>query len=193
MHKHVSHLTKILLLTVPLIAYADSNAVTNATTTVENTAKTSSRYATDTVITAQVKAKLLAEDDMPSTKISVSTKDGIVSLSGKVDTQLQASKAVSIAQSVHGVNNVNADQLNITDSTSFLQDAFITAKVEGKIAQLSVDRKINSKHDLHVETTNGVVHINGIIGKFDDARVVSDAVKNLDGVQDVKLDVQVTK
>lgn len=63
-------------------------------------------YAGDTAITSQVKAKLLADDIVPSRKVTVETRDGTVHLSGTVDSRQQADCAADIAKAVSGVKNV---------------------------------------------------------------------------------------
>ncbi|WP_404692099.1 molecular chaperone OsmY [Raoultella ornithinolytica] len=63
-------------------------------------------YAGDTAITSQVKAKLLADDIVPSRKVTVETRDGTVHLSGTVDSRQQADRAADIAKAVSGVKNV---------------------------------------------------------------------------------------
>ena len=49
-------------------------------------------YAGDTAITSEVKAKLLADDIVPSRKVKVETTDGVVQLSGSVDSQAQSDR-----------------------------------------------------------------------------------------------------
>ena len=66
-------------------------------------------YAGDTAITSEVKAKLLADDIVPSRKVKVETTDGVVQLSGTVDSQAQSDRAESIAKAVDGVKSVKND------------------------------------------------------------------------------------
>lgn len=66
-------------------------------------------YAGDTAITSEVKAKLLADDIVPSRKVKVETTDGVVQLSGTVDSQAQSDRAESIAKAIDGVKSVKND------------------------------------------------------------------------------------
>ena len=66
-------------------------------------------YAGDTAITSEVKAKLLADDIVPSRKVKVETTDGVVQLSGTVDSQAQSDLAESIAKAIDGVKSVKND------------------------------------------------------------------------------------
>ena len=66
-------------------------------------------YAGDAATTSEIKAKLLADDSVPSRKIKVETTDGVVQLSGTVDSQAQIDRAESIAKAVDGVKSVKND------------------------------------------------------------------------------------
>ncbi len=61
----------------------------------------------DRTVTAKVKAELLAAKGLKSTGIHVKTKDGVVSLDGKVPTQDQRTLAVQAARNVEGVASVS--------------------------------------------------------------------------------------
>lgn len=69
-------------------------------------------YAGDTATTSEIKAKLLADESVPSRKIKVETTNGVVQLSGTVDSQTQRERAESIAKAVDGVKSVKND-LNV--------------------------------------------------------------------------------
>lgn len=60
----------------------------------------------DSVITAKVKAAMLADPVMKSMEVSVNTRKGEVQLSGFVDSTVQLSHAVDVAKQVEGVVSV---------------------------------------------------------------------------------------
>lgn len=66
-------------------------------------------YAGDTATTASVKAKLLADDIVPSRNVKVETTAGVVQLSGSVKDQAQSDRAESVAKTVDGVKSVKND------------------------------------------------------------------------------------
>ncbi len=66
-------------------------------------------YAGDSATTSDVKAKVLADDLVRSRKVKVETTDGVVQLSGTVETQEQSDRAESIAKAVDGVKSVKND------------------------------------------------------------------------------------
>lgn len=68
-----------------------------------------SEYAGDAATTSSIKAKLLADDIVPSRKVTVETTDGVVQLSGNVENKAQSERAESIAKAVKGVKSVKND------------------------------------------------------------------------------------
>jgi hyperosmotically inducible protein len=182
-------LTSILLI-VPLCARAD-DVLDKVGNSISTTANDAADTVSDSAITTAVKAALLVEPDIKSFKISVTTTNGVVALDGKVDTQLQANKAVEVAQSISGVKDVDDSKLAVKSSSNFIKDAFITAKVKGKIMQLSSDKKISGDNDLHVETTDGAVHIHGTVSDNSDIGAITDAIKAMKGVTSVHTNIEV--
>ncbi len=61
-----------------------------------------------------VKSKpLLADDLVPSRKVKVETTDGVVQLSGTVETQEQSDRAESIAKAVDGVKVLKRSESSV--------------------------------------------------------------------------------
>ena len=164
--------------------------ISNAADKVGDAIENVGNAADDTAITTKVKTLLALESDIPMS-ISVTTKNNVVYLTGVVDTRIQANRVIQIAQSVDGVRDVNDSKLQITSSDSFFSDASITAKAKGKIMQLENSKQIAPNADLHVETTNGEVHIFGTVGNSDDRSVIEKSVAAISGVKAVKLNIDV--
>jgi osmotically-inducible protein OsmY len=75
------------------------------------------QYINDAAITTKVKAALLSDSQLKqATKVSVETNQGIVQLTGSVDSKSQESEAVSAANKVDGVKSVK-DLLSVKSST----------------------------------------------------------------------------
>lgn len=68
---------------------------------------------TDGWITTKVKATYMYSNNVDSADISVSTAEGIVSLSGKVSDAAQRALAIELAKNIRGVKSVDADELTI--------------------------------------------------------------------------------
>ena len=68
-----------------------------------------SGYVGDAATTSEIKAKLLADDIVPSRKVKVETTNGVVQLSGTVEKEAQSERAESIAKAIEGVKSVKND------------------------------------------------------------------------------------
>jgi len=66
-------------------------------------------YVDDSVITTRVKSLLAADDFLKSFRISVETYQGMVQLSGLVNSQKAIDTAVEIARNVKGVKSIKND------------------------------------------------------------------------------------
>ena len=79
---------------------------------------------TDAGITTAVKSKLAADDAVKAYQVDVDTRNHVVTLSGTVDTVIAKERAVVLARSTDGVNDV-VDDIRISDAvaTSGIDDA----------------------------------------------------------------------
>jgi hyperosmotically inducible protein len=68
-------------------------------------------YMDDSVITAKIKQDILGDPLLKSSQINVTTENGVVKLSGSVDSQQSIDRVKAIAQSVTDVKAVESDQL----------------------------------------------------------------------------------
>src|SRR5262245_40590460 len=62
--------------------------------------------ATDSGVTTKVKAKLAAANDVPASKIEVTTKNGVVTLTGNVESAEVKERALQLARETKGVTDV---------------------------------------------------------------------------------------
>ena len=67
---------------------------------------------TDPGVTTAVKSKLAADDTVKAYQINVDTADGVVTLSGTVETPAAKDQAVSLARQTNGVRDV-VDQITV--------------------------------------------------------------------------------
>lgn len=88
------------------VSNAVSNTADSAGTTIAQKTKVAGQAMNDTEITAKIKSILLNEPGLKSLKITVETIKGVVTLSGSVDTQANADKAIKLAESVDDVKSV---------------------------------------------------------------------------------------
>ena len=87
-------------------AYADNT---------DMSAKSSQQPVTDTWITTKVKSELATTEGIKSGDISVTTKNGLVTLSGTVNSKAQVQKSVAVAKAVKGVRDVDSSALSSRD------------------------------------------------------------------------------
>lgn len=149
--------------------------------------------AADAEITAAVQSKITNEAALSGTDITVSTANGVVSLSGSVESNAQASTAIELAQSTAGVTDVNITTLAVKGvSDQPLADTLITAKIKGMFIQQKLFGDVDiSAMAINVETNNGVVTLSG---KADNQTQVDNAItiaKSVTGVKSVKSTVQI--
>ena len=71
--------------------------------------ETAGEYGNDAKITAKVKADLYKDPDVKGTEVNVHTMNGVVQLSGFVNTEQEKARAGEIARSVEGVTDVRND------------------------------------------------------------------------------------
>jgi len=80
--------------------------------TMERKADQAGQAIDDAAITTSIKAKYLADDTLKGLDISVETQQGVVTLTGSVQSDSAKELATTIAQNVDGVTSVN-NQLTV--------------------------------------------------------------------------------
>ena len=93
--------------TVSLVAYA-LIALVVLPLTVAACGKTVDATVDDATITARVKTALLNDPQVGAMKIDVQTTQGVVTLSGIVKSQADASRAIQLAKQAAGANDVKS-------------------------------------------------------------------------------------
>ena len=71
--------------------------------------------ANDATITAKVKSKFVADDQLKAHEINVDTKNGVVTLRGSVADPTSKERAAQVAKEVEGVASVN-NELTVRSS-----------------------------------------------------------------------------
>jgi len=147
----------------------------------------------DSIITAKVKSKLLADSDIKGFDFKVETHKGDVQLSGFVDNQAQIDRAIKITLSVEGVKNVdNKVSLKNNSVTTMgikVDDSIVTSKVK---SSLLADPDIKS-FDIAVITHNGEVQLNGFVDNQTQIDRAVDVARRTEGVHNVINELRVKK
>jgi hyperosmotically inducible periplasmic protein len=141
----------------------------------------------DTAITAKVKTKLMGEDSLKGSDISVVTTNGVVTLDGVAATSSAKDFAAAAAKSVEGVKSVDNDltvpgaSKTVEKAKTGVSDSWITTKVKSELLSDSVSKGL----DIKVETKNGVVVLTGILATKDAINHVKNIAAKVDGVKSV--------
>lgn len=137
-----------------------------------------------------VEASLEASDKVKDGQIDVQTREGIVYMTGVVDTEEARREAARVAWNVDGVVGVHND-LTVGERTvgSWVDDVMISSKVKSK---LIADTQIKAG-DIDVSSSQGVVTL---IGRVSSQAIKTDAERTAratKGVTDVNNELLVGK
>jgi osmotically-inducible protein OsmY len=173
----------------------------------------------DSWLTTKIQAQYFADDDIKARHINVTTRDGVVTLTGFVEAQPQRELAVQIARTTDGVLRVN-DQLAIASSKPERQavatsgtgptvpDSATAAGIAANTpsppsppddAQLTarvqskffVDDRVKARR-INVEARGGVVTLTGDVADEDERAQALLLARSADGVTRVEDHLTVT-
>lgn len=140
----------------------------------------------DAGLTASVKSALISNKDTKASQINVETQQGVVQLSGFVDSEAAKRSAEATAQSVAGVAEVD-NKLLIRDakrsSGQAVDDTVIAAKVKGEIAGKA---GLGTAADVNVEVNSGVVELSGFVPTAAEKAKAGEVARGINGVKDVE-------
>jgi hyperosmotically inducible periplasmic protein len=141
----------------------------------------------DSVLTTKVKSALIADTATSGTDVKVETHQGEVQLSGFVDSQAQADRAVLIARGIDGVKKVKNDMsvkpggAGTASIGSKIDDTVVTTKVK---SALLADPDVRSL-DISVVTKDGEVQLSGFVESQTQLAKAADVARSVEGVQKV--------
>lgn len=138
----------------------------------------------DTVVTTKVKSALVGDQEVKGLLIKVETRKGMVQLSGFVDNQVQAERAITVARSVEGVKGVE-NGMTLKDGKTTVgnkvDDGIVTTKVK---SALLADPSVKS-FDIAVATSKGEVQLSGFVdnqAQMDQALLIAKGIEGVQGV-----------
>jgi hyperosmotically inducible protein len=149
----------------------------------------------DTAITGQVKTKFATDHRLKGSDLSVTTNNGVVTLTGSAPNSAAKDAAESLASNVSGVRSVN-NQIDSPSATSELgskakhathetasavEDTAVTADLKTKFA---ADGKTKGS-DISVKTINGIVALSGTVVSEAQKTHVIYVARHTKGVQQV--------
>ncbi len=146
----------------------------------------------DTVVTARVKAALLADAAVKSYGFKVDSSKGEVQLSGFVDNQAHIDRAVEVARAVPGVKSVeNKVALKSADTTvgTKVDDGIVTARVK---AAFVADANVKSL-EIAVATRKGEVQLSGFVANQGQIDHAVEVARGIEGVRTVSNQMSIKK
>jgi hyperosmotically inducible protein len=143
----------------------------------------------DATITTRVKNALGESHEVRARKIDVDTVEGAVILTGIVETQEEARKAVDIAEGVPGVKEVkNNLQVGSRSWGQAFDDKVIGSKVKAKLIKEPGIRSLN----IDVDVNKGVVTLTGIVEYQHQKDRVMEIARTTSGVIELVDNIKVT-
>ncbi len=140
----------------------------------------------DTMITTKIKTKIAKNKNLNPLKISVSTKDGMVTLCGYAKNNQAFVDTLRIATATEGVKGVNTSHLEIRHVNSSVVDAYITAKVEAAVLEAKVlDDESIPLVGINAQTKNGTVYLTGQLKSNQSIQAILKRVNHVQGVKKV--------
>ncbi|WP_133130902.1 BON domain-containing protein [Legionella yabuuchiae] len=140
----------------------------------------------DAVITTKITAQFTKSKNLNPLKLSVSTDNGVVTLSGHVKNKNAFVSALRIAKSTKGVNSVDTENLDIKRVNTAFADAYITAKVETAVLKAKVlDDESIPLVGINASTDNGVVTLTGTVKSDKSIAAILKRVSAIKGVKKI--------
>lgn len=148
----------------------------------------------DSMITTKITAKYTQNKNLNPLKISVSTLNGIVTLTGFVKDHQALAEAITLAKATKGVTYVDADKLEIKPVNTVFTDTYITVKVEAAVlkAKLFDDESIPLV-SVNAKTNNGIVTLTGEVKNNASIIAILKRVNTIRGVKKIISELQVSK
>lgn len=152
--------------------------------------------ARDARATKLVERALAGDDAIDTRGIEVQTRDGVVQLSGFVNSEKERSAALLRARAVRGVQEVRNDlsireddrPLNNRTGGRPVADEVIAAKVRDSLENAELGRD----SDVSVEVSQGVVQLGGFVARSDQKARAGDLAVAVEGVRDVENQIALT-
>lgn len=140
----------------------------------------------DSWLTAKTKIALFADERVKGRQVHIETKGGVVTLTGKVDSDEAKAAATEISKNVEGVKSVR-NTLQVVPPAQRAavnaDDKTIARNVESKLKQNSQTSRAK------VEVNNGVVSLTGEVASIDASAKASEAARSVAGVRAVRNDL----
>lgn len=148
-------------------------------------------HAKDAALTERVKTALAGDSALAGRDIEVETRDGVVQLSGFVDSEDQRTAALMRARSVQGVHEVRND-LSLRDDTRPMNRPVADTVIAARVRDTLKGADLSSDSDVNVEVSKGVVQLSGFVSTPQEKARAGDLASSVEGVRDVENQIALT-
>ena len=162
-----------------------SGQVASAERRVKDAGATVTREVTDSLLTFQTKLALFADERVTSADIHVTTRRGVITLRGKVDSAAEQEAAGEIARTIEGAREVS-NQLTVVPQAE-------RKAVDRQDDQIVKDVKREIKNDarlkkarIHVRADGGIVTLTGKAHSLETSVRASETARRVPGVRAVR-------
>ena len=148
----------------------------------------------DATITGTIKTKLAADSRVRASEINVDTTNGVVTLTGNVDSQAAKDVALELARATGGVSDVK-DMISVRSGTANgeapdpsrtigtrIDDAGITMRVKARL----LDDPLVKGLQIDVDTRDGVVYLTGSVKSAAEKKQAIELARTTEGVTNVE-------
>ena len=149
---------------------------------------------TDIGVAGKVKAKFAADDVVKASQIEVTASNGVITLTGNVDSEDAKNRALALARATTGVTSV-VDMISARKASGsgdaphadrtvgeVLDDSGITMSVKGRLLD---DPQVKGLQ-IDVDTRDGVVFLTGNVGSDSERQKAIQLAKDTKGVKSVQ-------
>lgn len=148
--------------------------------------------AKDAALSERVKTALAGDSALAARSIEVETRDGVVQLSGFVDSEDQRTAALMRARSVQGVQEVRND-LSLRDDTRPTNRPVADTVIAAQVRDSLKGADLSSDSDVNVEVSKGVVQLSGFVSTPQEKARAGDLASSVEGVRDVENQIALTE
>ncbi len=154
--------------------------------------------ATDATITGTIKTKLAVDSRVRASDINVDTTNGVVTLTGNLDSQEAKDAVLRLARGTTGVSDVK-DMISVRSGTASgeapdpkrtlgtrVDDAGITMRVKVRL----LDDPLVKGLQIDVDTRDGVVYLTGTVKSDAERKQAIEIARTTEGVNKVEANLR---
>jgi osmotically-inducible protein OsmY len=159
--------------------------VESAKEAVKETAKTAAREVGDSLVTLKIKLALFADERVSSRDVHVATRDGVVTLRGKVGSETARQASEEIALKIDGAKRVHNQLMVVPEAARKIvdrKDDQIASDVEKRLKD---DPRLKQA-DIDVRADNGIVTLTGQTPSLETSVRASETAYRVPGVRAVR-------